>query len=302
MKMIPKRSLRACVPSIDRPGKIGRSLAIALSAVLLAAAARANVLWEANAASKGLAAFAQFDKAPGEVKVVPDPLGKYGQVYQFNIWDDPKYKKERIESSGTKDFTLEVGHEYYIGWRAMWNPMPIKPGWVALFQMHGYGPPGQGAPLVLRCINADGNMYMQANANGVNEDFWKAPFQTGVWQTFVVHVKLSAGKTDGFVEIWYNGVQQTFKDGQTKWVGPTWDPMPGSFNKLKWGVYRSGAMNGKGPATAYLCDPKVGTTYDDVAPVDTGAAGATAATSAPPATAPTTSSVPAATPFTGFSN
>jgi hypothetical protein len=265
---------------------------------LAAAAARADVLWEGDAATKGIGAFAGFNKAPGEVKVAQDPLGKYGQVYQFNIWDDPKYKKERIESSGTKGFDLKEGQEYYIGWRAMWNPMPIKPGWVALFQMHGYGPPGQGAPLVLRCVNGDGNISMQANANGVNEDFWKTPFKSGVWQTFVVHVKLSASKTDGFVEIWYNGVQQTLKNGQTKWVGPTWDPQPGSYNKLKWGVYRSGAMNGKGPATAYLSDPKVGTTYADVAPSDNGSGAA----SSLPATGPTTSSAPGATPFTGFNN
>jgi Polysaccharide lyase len=240
-------------------------LAIAFSTFLISAAAQADVLWKSDPA-KGLGSFENPEKAPGTITVVKDPLGQFGQVFQFSIWDDPKYKKERCEIRGTKGFLMSVGKDYYIGWRAMWDPMPIKPGWVALFQMHGYGPPGQGAPLVLRCINGDGNLYMQANANGVNVDFWHIPFKTGVWQTFVVHVFLSTSKTDGYVEIWYNGVQQTFANGQTRWIGPTWDPMQGSFNQLKWGVYRSGAMNGKGPGTAYMCDAKVGTSYADVAP------------------------------------
>ena len=45
---------------------------------------------------------------------------------------------------------VRVGSDYYIGWRAMWNPMPFDPGWVALFQMHGYGPAGQPAAAGLR--------------------------------------------------------------------------------------------------------------------------------------------------------
>jgi hypothetical protein len=229
-------------------------------------ALRADVLWQADA-SHGTSDFGGLEKAPGEITVVDDPQGKYGKVFQYKIWDDPKYPKERCEARGAHgDFRMEEGKEYYIGWRAMWDPMPIKPGWVALFQMHGYGPPGQGAPLVLRCINGDGNMYMQNNANGIDKDFWHTPFKTGVWQSFVVHVFLSSDPKKGFTEIWYNGVPQTFINGEKRWYGQTWDYMKGSFNQLKWGVYRSKAMNGKGAGTAYMCGAKVGTTLADVSP------------------------------------
>ncbi len=197
-------------------------------------------------------------------------MGLYGLVYRYQTWDNFNHYKERVESRGnvTPDgkFRLAVNHDYYIGWRALWTPMPIKPGWVALFQMHGYGPPGQGAPLVLRCVNGDGNLYLQNNANGVNVNFWHTPFKPGVWHTFVVHTYLSTSHTQGYTELWYDGARQAFINGKDRWYGPTWDPMPGSFNMLKWGCYRSARMNGAGPATAYMSDARIGTTYDDVAP------------------------------------
>jgi hypothetical protein len=139
-----------------------------------------------------------------------------------------------------------------------------------LMQMHGYGVTGQGAPLVLRAVNGDGNLYFQANANGVDTNFWHMTFHTNVWQGFVVHVFLSTNYSQGYVEVWVNGVLQTNNGGTTRWYGPTWDNVDGiwqdSYNKLKWGVYRSGAMDGKGDATAYMSEAKVGSTYADVDP------------------------------------
>lgn len=61
----------------------------------------------------------------------------------------------------------------------MWNPMPINPGWVALFQMHGYGPPGQPAPIVIRCINRSGNISLENGVRGGRQNFWQVPFKLG---------------------------------------------------------------------------------------------------------------------------
>jgi hypothetical protein len=244
--------------------------------ILSCNSARATLLWEANSAD-GTSVFngLDIDESGGTVTVVGDPLGQFGNVYQFYLPDEAEgFGKERTESSGTDtngtEFLLSYNTGYYIGWRAMWNPMPIDPGWVALMQMHGYGVSGQGAPLVLRAVNGDGNLYMQANANGVDTNFWHIPFQTNVWQGFVLHVFLSTNPAVGYCEIWVNGVIQTNNAGTTRWYTPTWDNVDGvwsdSYNKLKWGVYRSGAMDGKGPADAYMSEAKVGTTYADVDP------------------------------------
>jgi hypothetical protein len=261
--------------SMRRPGfKTGRFFAAVLSAFLLAGTARATVFWLADT-NRGLSVFAGLNLAPGTVTVALDPLGQQGNVYKFFLPDtNSAFGKERCESSGTEtptgEFRPAYNTDYYIGWRAMWNPMPINPGWVALFQMHGYGVTGQGAPLVLRCVNGDGNLYMQNNANGIDVNFWHTTFKTNVWQTFVIHTFLSTNWNEGYTEIWYNGVLQTNINGTTRWYGPTWDNVDGvwqdSYNKLKWGCYRSGAMDGKGDATAYMSNAKVGSTYADVDP------------------------------------
>src|SRR5215469_11128927 len=248
-------------------------LFIGVIALMLAIPAHGTLFWQADT-NRGTSVFEGLEEAPGTIVVTNDPLHLQGFVYNYNTWDDTNYAKERCESRGTRassgNFRMAYTNDYYIGWRAMWNPMPINGSWVALFQMHGYGVTGQGAPLVLRCVNGDGNLYMQNGANGVDTNFWHTPFKTDVWQTFVVHVYLSTNPAVGYVELWYNGVQQTFNNGQTRWYGPTWDNVDGvwqdSYNLLKWGVYRSGTLNGKGPASAYMSGAKVGSTYADVDP------------------------------------
>jgi hypothetical protein len=245
-------------------------LACVVLASSLVSSTRASVLWSADT-SRGTAVFSSLEKSPGNITVTNDPLGSFGQVYRYDTWDDSAYSKERCESKGTVTpsgaFHLQLNTEYYIGWREMWNPMPIDPGWVALFQMHGYGPSGQGAPLVLRCTNGDGTVGLQNNVNGTNIDFWKTPFRTGIWNNFVLHLFLSTDATKGWVELWYNGVRQTFTDGSTRFICPLWDEKPGSSVELKWGVYRSGAMNGKGNASTFLSGAKIGTTFADVDPL-----------------------------------
>jgi Ricin-type beta-trefoil lectin domain-like len=255
-----------------------------MAGMLLCLPAKATLFWQADT-SQGTSVFEGLEQSPGTISTASDPLGVYGTVYKYAMPDEPSsFGKERCESRGTRvngsNFRMSYNHDYYIGWRALWNPMPIDPGWVALWQMHGYGVSGQGAPLVLRCINGDGNLYMQNNANGVNVDFWHMPFKLNTWQGFVVHVMLSTNHNVGYVELWVNGVKQTFIDGSQKWFGPTWDNVDGvwqdSYNLLKWGVYRSGAMDGKGSATAYMSAAKVGDSYADVDPgIGGGGGGAT---------------------------
>jgi hypothetical protein len=81
------------------------------------------------------------------------------------------------------------------------------------------------------------------------------------WNSFVIGFKLSRGG-DGWVEFWYNGVQQRFTNGSTRYPGTT---LWGTHDNVKWGIYRSGA-NHTGAAVAYLNHAQLGTTYAAVAP------------------------------------
>src|SRR5581483_7809349 len=210
--------------------KLFLQCALGLTAVfglLLCNSAKATLFWTADT-SQGTAVFEGLEESPGTIGVASDPLGQFGNVYKYAMPDESSsFGKERDESRGCRvsgtNFRPQYGHEYYIGWRALWNPMPIDPGWVALWQMHGYGVSGQGAPLVLRAVNGDGNLYMQANANGVNVDFWHMPFKLNTWQGFVVRVFLSTNASQGYVELWVDGVKQTFNNGQQRFNVQTWD-------------------------------------------------------------------------------
>ena len=226
--------------------------------------AHAGMLWTSAPNNTGV--FEGLEEAPGTIGMAEDPTGEFGLVYKYSTWDDPAFGKERVESRGTNGFRPALGSTIFIGWRERWDPMPILGGdWVAFWQMHGYGTAGQGAPLVLRTTN-DGKLHMQNNVNGTNVDFWTIPFPAiGSWNSYVVEVHLETNTT-GWVKLWYNGVAQTFINGKTTYNCPLWDSLSGSYVLFKWGVYRSGTMNGKGAATTWMTGAKIGTSYADVAP------------------------------------
>jgi hypothetical protein len=126
------------------------------------ATASAQVIWEANAAGRGMSAFEGLERAPGEITVVDDPKGMFGKVYRFTIRDNPDGRKDRCEAKGHRltdgtAFRFARGKTYFIGWRALWDRnVGTQPNrWVALFQMHAYGLPGMGAPFVFRTLGVE---------------------------------------------------------------------------------------------------------------------------------------------------
>jgi Polysaccharide lyase len=243
----------------------------ASSAAAPAAPAASGVLWQADP-SRGTSVFEGLEKSPGTITVANDPKGTYGSSFKYETWDNADGSKERCESRGMKlpngsVYNLDAsksGQTFYLGWRALWNPMPNASGkWLALFQLHlsgaSSGAPGAG-PYVLRTLG-DGQLHFQyIKPDGSSQHIWSAPLKLNTWQTFVIGFKLSAGN-DGWTQFWYNGAQQKFTNGSTSYPGPT---LMGTHVNVKWGVYRSGPNSGR--ADAYLNDAKLGTTYASVAP------------------------------------
>lgn len=112
------------------------------------AAPPAGLIWAANP-GMGISVFQGVEEAPGTVAEVPDPTGRFGLSYRFET-NTNNGVKSRCESRGLRlpdgsVYTLDdskVGQTFYVGWRALWNPMPDKPGaWVALYQLHLDGAP-----------------------------------------------------------------------------------------------------------------------------------------------------------------
>jgi hypothetical protein len=232
-------------------------------------AATAGLVWEANT-KLGLKVFEGLERSPGIIDVVTDPLGQFGDVYHFDVWDNPNHVKSRCEVRGTvlpnaAAIQLREGDSWYLGWRSLWdkNVGAEANKWVALFQMHGYGHTGSGAPLVIRTLG-DGKIVLQNNPDGINQDLWSAPMVREKWQTFVLHFLVSADPSKGWVELWHNGVRQTLTNGKERFHTATLDGNSSSYNLLKWGLYRTGAASGNW--NAYMSEAKLGTTYASVDP------------------------------------
>jgi hypothetical protein len=236
-------------------------------AVVLPVTASAQVIWEADA-DRGTSVFEGLERSPGEIGVVSDPKGMFGNVFRYTIWDNPDGSKDRCESRGhrlTDGATLRLtrGNTYYIGWRALWDSnVGTQAGrWVALWQMHAYGGPGMGAPLVFRTLG-DGMLHLQNNVEGTNQHIWSTTLRRDVWNTFVIGAHLDPDPEKGWVELWYNGVQQKFINGKTRFFCPTHESEPDTFNKLKWGIYRTGPATGRW--NAWMSGARIGLTLADV--------------------------------------
>jgi hypothetical protein len=253
------------------------STAVLLSAGVVAArtaaaaptkAAPDGLIWAADPA-RGTGVFQSLERAPGTIDVAADPKGVYGPSFRYETWDNADGKKERCESKGHRrpdgsTFTYsQEGATYYVGWRALWDPMPITRGrWTAFWQLHWYGAGPGGGPMTLRTLG-DGKLHLQYVAPNGSQDrnIWSTALPLGSWNSFVVAVKVSKKDTDGYIEFWYNGVQQTFVNGTRRYPGAT---LKGDYFTNKWGVYRSGPNSGR--ARAYLNHARVATTYADAAP------------------------------------
>jgi hypothetical protein len=250
------------VAAIVIPGAVATAGQIAPTAK----AAPGDLLWD-GAASRGTSVFEALEKSPGSVTVADDPQKKYGASFRFETWDNGG-TKSRCESRGiaTPQGKLRLDSSrlnttYYVGWRALLDPMPTNGHWISFWQLHWSGAGPGGGPLTVRTLG-DGKIYFQyVSPNGGKDgNIWSAPLVKGQWINFVVAVRL-AKDNSGYLELWYNGVQQTMINGSTRYTGPIFK---GTHVNPKWGVYRSGPN--KGHAVQYVNSPKIGLTYESVKP------------------------------------
>jgi hypothetical protein len=249
----------------------GGTLAAAALPLSPTAVAPLSVLWAGDTGRTPASNFEGLEQDPGRITVANDPQGRYGACFRYDIWDWSD-GKERCESRGLRrpdNSVLRInnsmqGQTLYLGWRALWQPMPTTVDrWIALFQLHISGPqsgePSAG-PYVLRTLG-DGTLHFQyTTPDGADRHIWNTPLRTNTWQTFVIGFRVSRG-SDGWTQLWHNGARQTFTNGSNQFGGPT---LMGSEVKVKWGVYRSGPVSGD--ATAWLNRPRLGSSFADVTP------------------------------------
>jgi hypothetical protein len=188
----------------------------------------------------------------GYVNTVTDETGTL--VWKF-------YKpsgSHRSEGHGVKGYRASEGSDIYIGWTSkLLIPSTLKTD--AVFQWKSYPTEGSNAnhPVMLR--TKDGRLELQY-FDQTHTAFvpWSTTLSPSTWMKVVLRIKVSRSSSVGFIELWYNGVKQTFSNGSQRYYAVTLDS---DYCDPKWGVYGGDAST----VTNYVKKIRVATTYSEAA-------------------------------------
>lgn len=214
------------------------------------------------------------------VSIVNAPVRSGLKSAKFTLRDEDKTCKD-VPATGNPRVQLvgpfgmfSKGIEYYVSFSTYFpTGFPIiNSGFFQIAEV--YGAPYGGSPTI--GIDLEKNDAGNANSIILRRHYkdstgteqwgypaiWKSqPIVLDTWQDIVLHFKLSDVPSEGFVEIWHNGVKQTFSDGTQRLVYATLYPgvswvAPDGKNQFYLNQYRS-AIPSLGTVTIYRDDVKI---------------------------------------------
>jgi MYXO-CTERM domain-containing protein len=228
----------------------------ALTVTLLAPlAARAEIYYSAdNLPGQGTC-------TDGDITWFMDP--QEGRVIDVRVQDATGKNSERCEFATPQRPRGEwLGRTIYVGWKSRIDA-PLSGGWNGMYQMKCHGTHTADQPLV---FDMSGGRLLLSNHEAINgqetpRTVWSAPLPMNRWFSIVLKVKYSESRTEGTVQLWFNGVLQTLANGTTTHTGATWD---GDGNNMHWGIYRADEVQGEGHH--YIKRPRVASTFEEADP------------------------------------
>jgi hypothetical protein len=192
--------------------------------------------------------------APGTLTTTSD--SQHGQVWAYHKpAGDKRCESHGIQVGGGK-YTFQNNSTYYIGW---WSKLTDLTDNNADFQWKSYGAGmTQNYPFVISVHGGHAGVWQQQpSVPGVTAWTSAQALTPGQWVHYVVGVHTSDQLRGGWIQLWFNGVPQTFADGSTQYHCRTFDVQ----NDPKWGEY--GAQGAD--VTNFVAGQKIGTSYDVVA-------------------------------------
>jgi len=205
----------------------------------------------------------QFDSvqrvAADRIQVVTAPVrqGSYAGRFQVNQGDDPlsgNYGDRAEVSVATNE---QEGQERWYSWSTLvGTDVPSTQKFQVISQWHSQA---DGRPPVAFFAYEDSLLLMvhphRAPGDQISYVFaWQGPLKRGEWQDIKMHIRWSATDTNGFIELWVNGVRQTLSNGTTKSqtlnIRTMYPTAAGSItgipNYFKQGYYRDSSITGTG--------------------------------------------------------
>ena len=185
--------------------------------------------------------------ADDRISVVRSPVrqGSYAARFEVRNGDNPIGFGDRAEVQSS---THEAeGQDRWYSWSTMFAAdFPRTSAWQVVSQWHADadGSPPLGFYAQNDDIQLQANRFSGPGSPLSTEIIWHGPMRRGLWNDIRIHVKWSGSDSTGFVELWVNGVRQTFDDGSTHRAIRTLVPGVGAY--FKQGLYRQSGVSGTG--------------------------------------------------------
>ncbi|MGX1675419.1 heparin lyase I family protein [Streptomyces sp. NPDC055400] len=224
---------------------------------VVASPASAAAIWDGDA-TQDTGVFPTVEcNAPGSLVTAAQTDG-HGTVFRYTKGTTEwRCESRGIKADGCK-YVFQNNATYYLGWESKVDTVTLpNSGDFVVFQWKSYPEADQNYPLLMTFKNGAIHVYYVAPGE-VRHEIWSAPVAVLDWHRFAVGIHTSDSTTGGWVELWFDGVKQTFNNGAQHYVGRTWD----SANEPKWGVYDRD--NTTDQIINRVDSQKVGTTYGDV--------------------------------------
>jgi hypothetical protein len=191
--------------------------------------------------------------ASDRIRTVTSPVRQGGFAGRFEVrpGDDPFCQNgggcfgDRAEVS--LDTNEREGDERWYSWSTMvGTDVPSTSAFQVVSQWHSRA---DGRPPLAFFAQNDSLVLWIHPHRGPNDQIafvkaWSGPLRRGEWQDIVMHIKWSGSDSIGFVELWVNGVRQTFDNGQQRRNIRTM--YPGISNYFKQGYYRESGISATG--------------------------------------------------------
>lgn len=234
-----------------------------------------DLIWSSDFETGDLGEWSSVQACPGGVTVVTSPVRSGHHAARFSVADDDTNAKcaavptDNPRAQLVGPFGLfKPGDDVYVGFSTFFpSDFPTIPanGWLMFHE--DYGPPFNGSPTMELDVFGD-RLGMWSEQNGVEKQIWLASdaiHKGTAWEDIVLHILWSTDPTVGFVEIWLDGVQQTFQDGQQREHLATFVPtVNGLLDSVYMNEYRKAGVD-LGTVVLYHDDIRVGRTYVSVA-------------------------------------
>ncbi|MGP2440316.1 heparin lyase I family protein [Streptomyces sp. JW3] len=190
--------------------------------------AHAATLWDGDAAG-GTGVFGSVEcEAPGSLVTAANQDG-HGTIFRYTKPSGLIRCESRGIAVGGTRYAFAPDATYWLGWESQLSTVT---GDFVVWQWKSYPNAQQNYPLIMTVKNGSTRLF-HVDTAATWHLIWSAPVAAGQWRRYALGIHTSASAAAGWVELYADGVPQTFADGSTRYAARTWD----SANEPKWGVY-----------------------------------------------------------------